>query len=363
MDQNPKLWPAMAGYSILLFLCLCQPWPAVNCQHTWQEAFTSLGISYNSNGTLDRQIQIPMVNATPSVDPNQPTLVTLSTDVRISPLNKAFVRLYRPVNSSANTKLPVIVYLHGGDFVLFSATTVIFHNFCNSIAAQFPAIVVSVEYRLAPENRLPAAYNDALNAIFWLQSQAIGFSGRHPWFKYADFSRVFLLGSSAGANIVYHTALRTLDFNIKPLKIRGVLLNQAFFGGIQNTSSELRLLDDAYAPLYVCDVLWTLALPTYANKDHEFCNPLTGGSYLGRVPRLPRFFVKGNEGDPLVDRSKQLVQLLQAYKVPVVSKFDEGGYHGIELSNTTAATELYTAMKNFIDSTGFTEHENSHASI
>ncbi|CAA2998047.1 probable carboxylesterase 8 [Olea europaea subsp. europaea] len=363
MDQDPKSWPAMAGYCLLLFLCLCQSWPTVNCQHTWQEAFKALGISYNPDGTLNRQIQIPMVNATPSVDPTMPTPVALSSDVRISALSKAFVRLYRPVNPPANTKLPLIIYLHGGDFVLYSASTVIFHDFCNNIAAQFPAVIVSVEYRLAPENRLPAAYDDALNAIFWVQSQAIGYFGRHPWFQYADFSRVFLLGSSAGANIVYHTALRVLDFNLQPLRIRGVLLNQAFFGGIQSTPSELRLVDDPYVPLYVCDVLWQLALPTYANKDHEFCNPLTGGSYLGRVPRLPKFFVKGDEGDPLVDRSKQLVQLLQSYRVPVVSQFNQGGYHGIELSNTTAAQQLYTAMKNFVYSTGLTEDENSQASM
>ncbi|XP_012829489.1 PREDICTED: carboxylesterase 1-like [Erythranthe guttata] len=68
-------------------------------------------------------------------------------------------------------KLPLVVYLHGGDFVLFSASTVIFHNFCNDIAEYFSAVVVSVEYRLAPENKLPAAFEDALDAIFWVQNQ------------------------------------------------------------------------------------------------------------------------------------------------------------------------------------------------
>ncbi|KAL2554179.1 putative carboxylesterase 8-like [Forsythia ovata] len=96
------------------------------------------------------------------------------TSVQLSHYSGAYIRLYIPVNPPTETKLPLIIYLHGGDFVLFSASTVIFHDFCNNIATQFPAVVASVEYRLAPENQLPEAYEDALNAIFWVQSQAQG---------------------------------------------------------------------------------------------------------------------------------------------------------------------------------------------
>ncbi|KAL2515181.1 putative carboxylesterase 8 [Forsythia ovata] len=366
LNQNPKSWHALA-YSLLVFLLFSQSWPSIMADekvakpHTWQDAFKVLGISWNPDGTLNREILIPMVNATPILtDPNNPPLA-LSADIQLSPESKAYVRLYIPVTPPATTKLPLIIYLHGGDFVLYSASTVIFHEFCNNIASQFPAVVVSVEYRLAPENRIPAAYDDALNAIFWVKNQALGI-GRDPWLDYADFSKVFLLGSSAGANIVYHTALRTLDFDLSPIKIRGILLNQPFFGGEIRTPSELRLIDDPYVPLYVCDVLWTLALPHYANRDHEFCNPIAGGSYLGRVSRLPRVFAKADEGDPLSDRTTQLVELLLKNGVSVVYEYNHGGFHGIELQNTTAAQSLYNAMKFFIYSTGVTDHEDSHAS-
>ncbi|KAK4420166.1 3-O-acetylpapaveroxine carboxylesterase CXE1 [Sesamum alatum] len=92
----------------------------------------------------------------------KPGPIALSQDIYLSPNSKAYIRLYIPVNPPKNRKLPLIIYLHGGDFVLFSVFTVIFHNFCNDIASQFPAIVASVEFRLAPGNRLPAAYDDAL---------------------------------------------------------------------------------------------------------------------------------------------------------------------------------------------------------
>ncbi|XP_075487177.1 putative carboxylesterase 8 [Primulina tabacum] len=352
----------------ILFTC-CISWqqtisasPNLEAGHTWQEAFKILGISWNANGTLNREIQIPMVPATPSADSSNPPPIALSTDITLSYKSDAYVRLYIPLNPPKNKKLPIVIYLHGGDFVLFSLSTVIFHNFCNDIASQFPAVVVSVEYRLAPENRLPAAYDDALNALFWVQDQAKGTTGRDPWMEYGDFSRVFILGSSAGANIAYHVALRALDFNLRPLKIKGLLLNQAFFSGMQKTESEARLENDPYVALYVNYVLWSLALPKNVNRDHEFCNPISGGTYLGRVFRLPRVYIKGDYGDPLVDRSVQLAQFLMSCRVPVTYRFNPGGFHGIELNNRTAAQELYDDMKKFVNSISEIEPENSYAS-
>ncbi|PIN06537.1 Arylacetamide deacetylase [Handroanthus impetiginosus] len=289
-----------------------------------------------------------MVDPTLSSD-SKPPPPALSQDIFLSPYTKAYIRLYIPLNPPKDKKIPLIIYLHGGDFVLFSASTVIFHNFCNDVASQFPAVVASVEYRLAPENRLPAAYDDALNAIFWAKNQALGSGGRDPWMEYADFSRVFLLGSGAGGNVVYHAALRALDFDIRPLKIRGLLLNHAYFGGMKSTQSEIRLRDDPYVALYVNHVLWSLALPKNLNRDHEFCNPISGGTYMGRVFRLPKVYIKGDFGDLLVDRSVQLAQFLRSRRVSVYYRFNQGEFQGIELLNKTAAQELYDEMKWFVN--------------
>lgn len=128
-------------------------------------------------------------------------------------------------------------------------------------------------------------------------------------------------------------------------------MNQPYFGGVQRTKSEVRLIEDPYVPLYVNDVLWTLALPLNATRDHEFSNPLMM-SDCGRVMKsLPRTMVKVNTGDPLVDRAKMLVKLLETNGVNVVSVVVEGGYHGIELNNATAAQQLYNSIKAFIHST------------
>ncbi|EYU32025.1 hypothetical protein ABFS82_02G154200 [Erythranthe guttata] len=339
---------------LVFFFFISLSWQKIDGQQTWQDAFKVLGIAWNKDGTsLNRTIQIPMVDPTPYDDgTTTPAPIALSQDIQLTASSKAYVRLYIPTNPPKNKKLPLIIYFHGGDFVLFSATTVIFHNFCNQIASQLPAVVVSVEYRLAPENRLPAAYDDALNALFWVRNQSLGIGGRDPWMEYADFTKVYYLGSSAGANIAYHVALRALDFDFRPLKFQGLLMNQGYFGGVKRTSSETRLKDDPYVALYVNDVLWTLALPKNANRDHEFCNPISGGTYLGRVYRLPKVYVKGDYGDPLVDRSVLLAQYLQSCRVTVYYRFKQGGYHGIELSNTTEAQLLYDDIKWFVNEAG-----------
>ncbi|KAL0411893.1 UNVERIFIED_CONTAM: 3-O-acetylpapaveroxine carboxylesterase CXE1 [Sesamum latifolium] len=291
MDQR-KISEAAFYTFLLFFFCISQTIRAQ--QHTWQEAFKVLGIAWNPDGTLNRTIQIPMVDPTPYAD-SKPAPIALSQDIYLSPTAKPIsVSTYpstRPRTRNSPHHLPPRRRLRP-----FSASTVIFHNFCNDIASQFPAVVASVEYRLAPENRLPAAYDDGLNAIFWAKNQALGIGGRDPWMEYADFSRVFLLGSSSGANIVYHAALRALDFDIRPLKIKGLLLNQAYFGGLKKLS-------------------------------------LRSGSRM--TPTLLCRF--------------QLVQFLQSCRVPVYYRFNQGGFHGIELQDRKAAQQLYDDMKWFVN--------------
>ncbi|KAL7158588.1 hypothetical protein ABFS83_02G154100 [Erythranthe nasuta] len=337
---------------LLFFFIISLSWQKIDGQQkTWQDAFKVLGIAWNKDGTsLNRTIQIPMVDPTPYDDgTTTPAPIALSQDIQLTASSKASVRLYIPTNPPKNKKLPLIIYFHGGDFVLFSATTVIFHNFCNEIASQLPAVVVSVEYRLAPENRLPAAYEDAMNALIWVKNQSLEIGGRDPWLEYADFKNVHLLGSSAGANIAYNAAVRAFDLNLHPLQIKGLLLNQAFFGGVQRTQSEGRLKDDPYVPLYVNDVLWTLALPKNAGRNHEYCNPVIFQKCMGRIYDLPKVYVKGDYGDPLVDRSVQLVQFLKKCNVKVYSRFKQGGFHGIELQNKAEAQLLYNDIKWFVN--------------
>ncbi|KAG0526010.1 hypothetical protein BDA96_06G108100 [Sorghum bicolor] len=138
-----------------------------------------------------------------------------SKDVPLSP--STFVRLYLPPEARASSdgdvdddgdkkkaggKLPVVVYFHGGGFVMGSAGSCVYHRFVNDLVAACPALAVSVDYRLAPEHMLPAAYEDSLAALKWVLSATDTWLATH-----GDLGRVFLVGDSAGGNICHHLAM------------------------------------------------------------------------------------------------------------------------------------------------------------
>lgn len=80
-----------------------------------------------------------------------------------------------------------------------------FQNFCTILAVETKSVIVSVDNRLAPEHRLPEAYDDCVEALHWIKTT------QDEWLtKYADLSNCFLMGISAGGNIVYQVGLNLI---------------------------------------------------------------------------------------------------------------------------------------------------------
>lgn len=302
------------------------------------DPYKFMNIVLNPDGSLTRPLSHPLLYTSP-----RPVRASFK-DVTYDPAHNVWLRLYRPHDDPdrSGAKLPVVVYIHGGGFILFSADMPTFHAVCGERAEEIPAIVVSVEYRLAPENRLPAAYNDAIGAIEWVRAEWTS----EPWLRdLADPTRVFIMGTSAGGNIAFHVAMRIRDLDLSPVRVAGVIMNQPFFGGVDRTESEIKYGAGGSLPLVATDVMWELALPEGTNRDHEYSNPESGRWLVGR---LPKCMVCGFAGDPVVDRQKALVRLLKAGGVDVVERFEEDGFHGIDYIDPEKGREMFMVTKKFI---------------
>lgn len=216
------------------------------------------------------------------------------------------------------------------------------------MAVELPAIVLSVDHRLAPEHCLPAAYCDAADALIWVRDQALFPAAAEEWLKcHADFTRCFLMGSSTGGNIAYHLALRALSLNLSPVKIAGLIMDQPFFGGEERTESEIRMACDPYVPLAVTDLMWDLALPVGAQRDHPYSKPRAVKG-MKKGTGLPRCLVRGYLGDPLIYRMQAVAVMLEKEGASVVALLDEEGFHGIELFNASKAVAMVDDLRRFL---------------
>lgn len=111
------------------------------------------------------------------------------------------LRLYRPLGSSDTQRLPALVYLHGGGWVIGDLDT---HDvLCRELANHAGTAVVAVDYRLAPEHRFPAAYDDTLAALRWVQREAAALG--------IDAARLAIGGDSAGGNLAAAAAIAARD--------------------------------------------------------------------------------------------------------------------------------------------------------
>ncbi|BFG23247.1 hypothetical protein CerSpe_095210 [Prunus speciosa] len=307
--------------------------------------YQGLQIAPNPDGTINRLAKFP--ESPPTSDPKLPTPV-LSKDIPINESKNTWVRIYLPrhaLDHSSSSKLPLVVFYHGGGFILCSAASTIFHDYCVSFATDVPVIIASVEYRLAPEHRLPAAYEDATEALHWIKTTP------DDWLRdHADLSNTFLMGISAGGNIAYHAALHADVDRLHPLKIHGLILQQPFFSGTQRSGSELRLANNPKFPLSWSDLMWDLSLPIGASRDHEYCNPTVGDGCkkLDRMAVGWRVLVTGWDGDPLIDRQIEVAKMLEENGVDVVCHFADGGYHGVDIMDASKAKALFVVVKNFI---------------
>ncbi|CAN6167222.1 unnamed protein product [Urochloa humidicola] len=250
------------------------------------------------SGRIDRFHRLVIVAA--GVDDDASGVA--SKDVVLDTGTGLTVRLFLPKlqlqEPSIKKKLPILVYFHGGGFILESAKSATYHNYLTSLAAAAGVLAVSVDYRLAPEHRLPAAYDDCWAALRWAVSSA----HNDDWLAaHGDASRVFVAGDSAGGNIVHNVLMRasSSEEDHKP-RIEGAVMLHPFFGGSKAIEGEP---EHAVA---ITEKVWPFACPdAVGGADDPRINPTAPGA-VAALERLgsERVLVCAAAKDWLVARDR-----------------------------------------------------------
>jgi acetyl esterase len=157
------------------------------------------------------------------------------------------VRLYRPLGTAADAALPVLVYFHGGGWVIGDLDT---HDvLCRSLANGAGCAVASIDYRMGPEHRFPAAVDDVLAATRWVRREAASLG--------LDAGRLAVGGDSAGGNLAAVAAIAARDAGNLPIAFqlliypatdmrRGHPSHQANGQGYLLTSDTMTYFHDHY---------------------------------------------------------------------------------------------------------------------
>ncbi|KAL6193949.1 hypothetical protein ACLB2K_035033 [Fragaria x ananassa] len=232
-------------------------------------------IKHYKDGTVERFFGSPHVP--PSL--NDPVTGVSSKDITISHNPLISARLYLPQNQTK--RIPILVYFHGGGFCLESAFSSLDHRYLNRLVSEAQVIAVSVEYRLAPESPLPAAYDDAWTTLQWVASHSLNEddpSQREPWLAdYGDFDRVYIGGDSAGGNLAHNLAMKAGVESLNgAVKILGAILSHPYFWGSDPVGSEPKGEDKLKSLPYL---VWKFAYPSAdGGIDNPLINPMVSGA-------------------------------------------------------------------------------------
>jgi acetyl esterase len=206
------------------------------------------------------------------------------------------IRLYRPVGEAPAQGWPCVLYIHGGGWVVGGLDS---HEFITArMARDLSAVVVAVDYRLAPEHVFPAAFDDCLAAWRHLHSHGEAYG--------IDMSRLAVAGDSAGGNLAAALCVETARTGAAVPRGQALI-----YPGLGTDHSLPSYRDNADAPLLsAADVEYYLKLyaPDPQSHGDSRLAPLAAPSFTG----VPPAFVAVAEFDPLRDDGLLYVERLRA---------------------------------------------------
>ena len=224
--------------------------------------------------------------------------------------------------------LGILVYMHGGGFVLGDVET--YDPLCRELANACDCIVVSVDYRLAPENKFPAAVIDSFDATKWVLEHAEELNG--------DPEKVAVGGDSAGGNLAAVVAIMARDQGLRPRLKYQVLINP--FLGVDPTSYSIR----EYATGFFLErEAMTFFSKAYLSKPADAFDWRFSPILRDDLQNLPPALVITSEYDPLRDSAETYaVKLAEAGVPTVVVRFNgvTHGFYGFPIPHARVAIGL-----------------------
>lgn len=245
---------------------------------------------------------------------------TVELSTRVIPL-----RIYRPDNAS---HAPALVYFHGGGMVMGSNRS--FEPLARALATAGGAVVVSVDYRLAPEAPPPAQFDDAYSATCWVADHAARLG--------LDGNRLGVVGDSAGGTLAAAVALAARDHNGPSLAVQVLL-----YPGLDRDMAAPSVTMLADAPMLTrddIDYMHQLADNGAGAADDPYRVP----AYATDLTGLPPAIVVTAECDPIRDWGERYALRLRDSGVQTTLTRYPGMYHGFLMrSDATARGRLAVA--------------------
>jgi acetyl esterase len=217
------------------------------------------------------------------------------------------VRVYTP---TSGRRLPGLIYFHGGGFILGTLDSC--DRVCRDLAHLSGRVVVSVDYRLAPEHPFPAAVEDACAATKYVLEHAGEFG--------IDENQIAIGGESAGANLAAVTALKLRGTGARPLTFQLLVYPQVDF--LDDSPSMREFANGHFITSDLLAYFERHYLGSAQDRRHQDASPLSAD-----LRGLPAAFVVTAECDPLRDQGETYARKLAEAGVPVTQKRYDGMIH------------------------------------
>jgi acetyl esterase len=224
------------------------------------------------------------------------------------------LRIYTPPgDTNIDGPFPLMVFFHGSGFVVCDLDT--HDGMCRNLCAGANCVVVSVDYRLAPEHKFPAAPDDCLAATRWVAQNTSTLRG--------DVNRIMVAGDSAGGNLAAVTALRVRDEGGPHLI--GQMLIYPVTDYYQPGTPSMTENAEGYGLTRDGMIwFWNHYVRSAGDGVHPHASPLRAATLAG----LPRALVATAQYDPLRDEAEYYADALREVGVEVEMKRWDGMNHG-----------------------------------